>query len=479
MSSGIEIVRKIRAFQEGKPLSRRKMKSVALIEPEKTIFISFVRMGGEALPWGIAWGHPGDKPKLAIVSDPWVRDDLADTLKEFENGLAQIIGHPSSENKTKNPKFQIFLPNGSHLEMLQNIAFRYMFATRGELEHKETLNRLGRICNFLFQESQRPGQQVVHVMSEVLKEHFTFPADDLRQGHLGFLMALLNTKGDLNARLAAGKLAEKKTVGISLSPELEKDVLENDIKELRIATRAEKSDEIKKLKDKIQTEIEKELVERNEVLKNAFIAFREDKRVVNPGALKLLDRSLSEIGKYYAQEEKKFEGSEEKSFFAGPKTDYDEISAAINYNIYQADEETMIHALSCHDETLQDELIASGDALYGLVKKVEVREEITEKKRKIEIIIWMIECSNSIPMRLREGSKVSPISNSHLSGEIVKIEIVGDKRIIEIEMEPKKASKEFEIEGKAETFIQTAFSSGMLPLKIKMYTSQRQARKVS
>lgn len=475
MSKDIEIVRKIRSYQLGKPIPRRQKKSIAIIPAERTFFLSFVRMGGESLPWGMIWGQIDKKPESSIVADPWDRDSLAESLKNFEKKFSNLIEHPCNGGSEVDEPFQIFLPNSSHLEILQNLAMRYMFAKRGDELHRESLNRLGRIANFIFQEYQRPGQQTVHVMTEVLKEHFTFPADNLRMGHLGFLLALLKTEGDLKKRLDAARDAEKKTIGISLSPELEKDHLSELIENLRQLRKKETKDDLKveSAESSIKKIIQDELESRYKILEETYLYYKNDKREVNSGAVELLKDSIRSINYYYKEEIKLFSGDEERAFFPSPKTDKDEISAAINYNKYIFDEEKSNYCLALDDETIQDELISSGDALFAKIIDKKVIEKRSDKNRRIKEIFWILECSNAFPMRLREGGNITPIFNTKFTGEIVKIDLKDDKKIITLEMGPKKLSETAEVVGLSSVFLQPEPSEGFLIKKIQMYSSQK------
>ncbi len=475
MSKEIEIVRKIRSYQKGMPLPRRQKKSIATLPAERTFFLSFVRMGGESLPWGIIWGQLGKKPSFSIVADPWDRDSLAETLKHFEKEFSKLIEHPCNGGVEVNEPFQIYLPNSSHIEILQNLSLRYMFAKRGEELHRESLNRLGRISNFLFQEYQRPGQQTVHLMTEVLKEHYTFPADNLRMGHLGFLLALLKTEGDLRKRLNVANVAEKRTIGISLSPELEKEKLSELIDELRALRKKKTKEEfkIKNIEFNIKKIIEGELENRFKTLEEAYLYYKNDKREINSGAIVLLNDSIKSINDYFKEEIKVYEGNEERAYFSSPKTDKDDISAAINYNKYIYNEEKSNYCLALDDETIQDELISSGDALYAKIIDKQVLEKKSEKNRKIKEIFWILECSNAFPMRLREGGKVTPLFNTKFTGEIVKIELKDDKKLITLEMDPKKLSETAEVVGLSSVFLQPEPSEGFLIKKIQMYISQK------
>src|SRR4051812_15750055 len=151
-------------------------------------------MGGESRPWGLAYGHPGELPTVLSVPDGRRRDDVAVIAAEFAETLLPHlrcpgwVGETPSEAADFLPLRQVWLPNASHLEMLDHLAYAYTFTQWGG-GRKQTLNTLGRACAWLFREAHRPGQQVVATGTDALRSSYTFPAEDARQGHLGFLLA--------------------------------------------------------------------------------------------------------------------------------------------------------------------------------------------------------------------------------------------------------------------------------------------------
>src|SRR5437870_4708194 len=189
-------------------------------------------MGGESAPWGIAHGLSGTKPTILTVPEGRNRTLVADMAAEFAPALLRHLRHPDYDRASpKSPDDigtlrQLWLPNGTHLDMLHFIAYAYTFARVGERDRAKTLNKLGRAAGWLFREAKRPGQQSVMVASEALQAAYTFPAEDVRQAHLGFLLAWLETKGGREARLRAAQEAEQMAVATSLDPPVERDYLQ-------------------------------------------------------------------------------------------------------------------------------------------------------------------------------------------------------------------------------------------------------------
>ncbi len=54
-----DAVRRLRAYQAGMPLPRGEHLCIHVAEPKDALLVTFVRMGGESRPWGIALGQPG------------------------------------------------------------------------------------------------------------------------------------------------------------------------------------------------------------------------------------------------------------------------------------------------------------------------------------------------------------------------------------------------------------------------------------
>src|SRR6185436_620394 len=125
----------------------------------------------------------------------------------------------------KVPPFQVWVPNDSHVEMLHHIAYSYTFNRAPDLTRRKKLRALGHACGWLFREAQRPGQMIVMAASQVLREAYTFPSETTRQGHLGFLLAWLQTSGGRDVRMEAADEAERLPMSTSLDPVDEREEL--------------------------------------------------------------------------------------------------------------------------------------------------------------------------------------------------------------------------------------------------------------
>src|SRR5207245_11282338 len=137
----------------------------------------------------------------------------ADMAAEFAPALLPHFRHRDYDRTSPTgpqqigPLRQLWLPNGTHRDMLHFIAYAYTFTRVGERDRAKTLNKLGRATGWLFREAMRPGQQTVMVASEALQTAYTFPAEDVRQAHLGLLLAWVATKGGRDASLGGAQKA--------------------------------------------------------------------------------------------------------------------------------------------------------------------------------------------------------------------------------------------------------------------------------
>src|SRR5262249_17642568 len=187
------------------------------------LVLAFVRMGGEAAPWGVAWRLGSNAPNFLTVPEPRDRDLVAGMMAKFAPVLLNHLGHPrwGGRYDPNGTTPQLWLRNPTHVEMLHHVNYAYTNARAGERDRVEVLRALGRAAGFLFRESCRPGQVITMDASRVLGAAFTFPAEDVRQAHLGFLLAWLLPRRSREQRMRAAAEAEQLSVATSLDPAVE------------------------------------------------------------------------------------------------------------------------------------------------------------------------------------------------------------------------------------------------------------------
>ena len=144
------MIRKLQAWDAGRPLPRYDTIHHAIAPPPQTLIVAFVRMAGESRPWGIAWGTVGSDPVVRSVPDGRVRDDVSELAAEFaEHVLAHLRVHnwtfdPAPQSPGADELRQVWLPNGQHVAMFHQLAYAYSQTKFGEAD-VDILNALGRL----------------------------------------------------------------------------------------------------------------------------------------------------------------------------------------------------------------------------------------------------------------------------------------------------------------------------------------------
>ena len=296
-----DLLLRLKAFKEGRPLPRGETRHFPLAEGDETLILAFVRMGGESSPWGIAFGHPGAKPRVLTVPEPRNRDAVADMVAEFAPLLLEHLFQPEHSSlaidnpKQTRPLRQIWLPNPTHRDMFHYLNYAYTFTKWGTAERVRVLNALGRAAGWLFREGLRPGEVFVMVATEALREAFTFPAEATRQGHLGYLMAWLETQAGREARIKAAGKAEGFSIATSLNPEVEREELEPLVESYNDGRSAGDEQKASRFASKIHSVLERELLWRFELTDRARKLLARDKRKVNNGVDALI-KAANEAG---------------------------------------------------------------------------------------------------------------------------------------------------------------------------------------
>ena len=133
------------------------------------------------------------------------------------------------------------------------------------------------------------------IATDVLSEAYTFPTDDLRQGHLGFLLSWLTMKGDHAARTTAAEEAERRSMSTNLDPEFEREELEPYVDEFNEARRDDNKTRMAKAERRIDRMLGEELTRRWDLTSQTLDVLESDKRRENRGVQKLVAASLDEV----------------------------------------------------------------------------------------------------------------------------------------------------------------------------------------
>jgi len=403
----LQIVRRLRAFEEGQPLPHGETLHFPIADPADILVVSFVRMGGESSPWGVAWGRPDRPPQIAAVGEPRNRDFVADMLTDFAPTLLKHLFHPSfahlqiTQAEDPRPLRQVWLPNSTHLEMLHLLEYAYSSARFGDPARAELLRTFGRGCGWLFRESQRPGQSTAMVATEALRESFVFPSEDSRQGHLGFLLAWLRAVGDRSSRLSAARHAERLSVATSLDPELERSELDPRVRAFN-ALRGKDASALARAENAVRELLRPELARRFDLTAQAIDVMRRDKRRLNRGLDRLIKESNTEHWSEYLRLEHRLRDADgQRVFTPSPETDHNPSIAAARFYAIESSSE-LKEALLLHDDAeLLEEAVAAGEAVRGRI--VEIRDEGEGKKTRP---VWVIQAHPGSVVRFREGSSL-------------------------------------------------------------------------
>jgi hypothetical protein len=363
--------------------------------------LAFVRTGGESRPWGLACGHPLGEPEIWTVPEGRDRDLVAGIAAPFAERLLNHLRSPAIARPAPHdeaglaPIRQVWLPNGSHLDMLHHVAFAYTF-TRWGGEAGPMLNALGRACAWLFRESQMPGQQQVVVATQALRQAFTFPTENVRQEHLAYLLAWLATEGDGESRYGAAEAAERLSISTTLDPALERDPLEPLVEAWRNGGRRSTSGEA----HKIAAVLEQELGRRLDLVGKAWTVLREDTRRENVVVDELVTKSLKRQWRDWGVTEAKITAGE-RPFVPSVETDRSPAGAAMGFLRRSAAAEFLKASLLHDDGELLAEAIARGDAFVGEIVGV-----VDEGEGRATNPVWTVRDESGGALRLREESQV-------------------------------------------------------------------------
>lgn len=434
--NGLDVVQRLRAFKSGSPTPRGETMHLGIASDPNILLLAFLRMGGESRPWAIAFGHPGEEPTVLTVPEGRNRDLVADMCADFTPVLLEHLRTPGYTTNDPTsweelaPFRQIWVPNATHLDMLHHLAYAYAF-TKWGAGKRGRLNAFGRACGWLFREANRPGQQHVMPATEALRSSYTFPAQDIRQGHLGFLLAWLETAGDRDARLEAALAAEELAISATLDPDLERRHAEPVLEQWAQARADGNTASMETAAATLAVFQRDEIRRRYDLTLRAIDVLRGDPRRVNAGAAVLMTEGLKEQWFQHTRLELRQNDPDDGfAFFPSPETDRYPAAAASRYQVHQASEDLVASVLLHDDVEMQLEAIAKGDAFRGVITQVEDRNP-----GRGMTPVWTVVSANQGVMRLREGSWVCVIGTPKRTGRILSFSDEPDgHRVFEVEI---------------------------------------------
>jgi len=370
VSNDLETIRRIKAWHDGKPAPRGAVINTHVADDDDVLVVSFLRMGGESRPWGVAIGTLASGPTVFTVPEARNRQLVADMMVEVAPVLLAHFRHPSFDDDGPGgyqvqSLRQIWLPGPTHLEMLHFLAAAY---ARTKWNHPQVgvLNALGNVCNALFIEAQRPGQQVVMSAVDALRSAFVFPTASIRQAHLGHLLGWLRGGRSRDERWTTAHEAERDSVSTVLDPELER----RDVAPLVAEWGSEHSEQTAQ---SIRVALEPELLRRWNLTATAITELRRDRRAANAGLAELVANSARSF--FHAWGNRALnENAGLQAFWPNVFTDHNARSASGSFQARVADDEISRVLLMHGDRELQREELAKGHGVLATVRSNSVTE---------------------------------------------------------------------------------------------------------
>lgn len=428
-----DAVSRLRAWCAGRPLPVGTTIPWARPAAAQTFVVAFVRMAGETSPWGIAWGTPDRRPSVASVPDPRRADDVRAMALRFGRDLLRSLGHPAHDVQLDVSRAALVVPGASHVEMFHQLEYRYARALRVPDAELAEVNALGRLCGWIFREWQRPAQTLLVDATKALREAWAIPAEDLRQQHLGFVLAWLAAEGDRDARALAAEHAEASAVGVTLDPALEHDTLEPLLSSWNAARQQGREDDASA--SSIAVVIETEVERRWQLAVEASRHLQRDARPTSPAFAQLAALTQEEYERQWrAAESARAEG--EEPFVPDPETDRLGQAAASRFFAHQYAAEVGGGALLHGDRERVARAVLAGEALFGTITAV--RDEGTGRTTTP---VWTIETPLDAPTRFREGSQVEVAGSPGRTAVLRKVTQRDDVRVLEVEVTGQKTGR--------------------------------------
>lgn len=432
-----EIARKLRAWEAGRPIPRYETIHHAVVRPEQTFIIAFVRMAGESRPWGIAWGTVGTKPTIQSVPDGRVRDDVSVLCAEFAE---ELLDHMRVHNWTYDPVDQavdpsllrqVWLPNGQHMAMLHQLNYTYSQTRFGGV-NQDILRALGRLAGWMFRDSFRTGAQHVVNASAALGDAYVFPAQAVRTAHLGYQLAWLATPGERAERMASASAAERLTVSPTLDPDVDRDQLSGLVE--RWQEQRRDGSDAAEVGAHIGAILEVELRRRWELTEQAYRILADNDRPVNAGVPALVAEAHNEFWFQHQRIELRYnDPTQGPAFVAHPETDFHGSSAASRYLIHSAADEAHVGHLIHDDAEMFIEALDEGRALRANI--VDVRDVGSGRTTTPQ---WELHLDPTMPQRLRESGRLVPYGSRGHEATVVSVDADDDVLVVVIEWTGRK-----------------------------------------
>jgi hypothetical protein len=282
------------------------------------------------------------------------------------------------------------------------------------------------------------GQQLVMTASDVVRSAYDFPAEDVRQAHLGFLLAWLEARGSRDHGLAAALEAEKLPIATALLPQLERDDLVPLLEDYNSARRVDDTAAMTAAAKGIESLLRPELERRLDLVERAVKKIETDPRPVNPGVHQLVQATLNSQWWDYVNPEANAIAAGREPFVPSAETDFQAKNAAARYFRHQAAADRTTNALIHGDRELEAEAISTGLAFRGVI--VEVSDEGPGRKT---IPVWRVEDTTPGPLRIRRGDGVCVVGHPSREARVRAVEPTkGGALVLEVEITNHKTKQD-------------------------------------
>ncbi len=440
--SAANAAERLPAYEAGNPLPMLGAWPNPRAPAARRLGVAFVRMAGETGMWGFVAGSPGTTPKVVTVPEPRDQDAAASLANELWRVLAPELPHPTcfparerdeyewaSAASEESRTWQLCVPGPSSLEMLHHLNYRWARARKAAPELLEAVTALGRACGYLFRESSRPGQVRVIDLTRRLRDAFAFPAEDIRQAHLGYLLGLLEDRPTLADRITAAEHEERLSAGITLDPDLERDTLEPLLRNWH--REPEGSPRRNQFAGQIHSVLEAELLRRFDLACRALTVIDGDPRPANSRLGELVKAGIAPFVRDYFLPECRHLEAKRRSlpppFVPAPETDTHAGVAASRFFSHQHDQDASSSALVHGDPVLAERLVRAGDALCGRLTRV---CKVVGRKYPI----WTLDVPGQGSLSLRAGNRVALLGLPERSGQVLEIATTATGRTITVEI---------------------------------------------
>ena len=395
-----EMMRRFDALNMQGPLSRFDSKHFQT--QANPVLLAFLRMPGDNKPWGVAFGRAlDDEPRAICALDPFSREDyltMVETLGQYlddEWGISERSKSPLTYPPQKTELLpQVWLPDSSHVEMLRLLSYS-AFDEYGTGIGDTNTARLGRLAEFLFEESNYKGQQVVLNARDVMNQMWVIPADDFSLGHIGYLTAWIKHNGDIDSRRHTALQASSQSYSATLDSA---DVPQgNDSALVNVILGGVGSDgsttrtfgaegfhsemAAQELRDVLLGQLELRWTK----LKESWTLVTADPRRVNAKIPTIMSDSISRFDKCVLGER---EGKLASSIRASPpRTDVNAETAALKYlKMLKAEEQFICHVVHDDKELLRD-LFVEGTAFIARVSDTFARTVEDREHQFWEVVL--------------------------------------------------------------------------------------------